>query len=116
MSLLSAVSLFVNSSALRDRLLWHVAHILAATWIVFVHRDLWPLTTFTLEPLDQREGILLWIKIALLTVAAVVVPGFMPRIYVPVDNKVCLLIVMHRNHLKHTIFTLLVGADGETKP
>ncbi|VDC02108.1 unnamed protein product [Peniophora sp. CBMAI 1063] len=53
--------------------------ILAASFAVYCYRDLWPLMTYTLSPADSYEGLTLWIKIALLAVAAVVVPLIMPR-------------------------------------
>ena len=44
--------------------------------------------TFTLRPLDAREGRLLWIKIGLLAVAGIVLPLTSPRQYTPVDPEV----------------------------
>ncbi|KAI8982789.1 multidrug resistance-associated ABC transporter [Trametes punicea] len=65
----------------------HATLVLLVVWGVYFYRDLWPLATFTLRPLDAAEGSLLWAKIALLTLATVIVPLFCPRQYVPVDPK-----------------------------
>ncbi|KAH9945600.1 hypothetical protein B0H21DRAFT_822934 [Amylocystis lapponica] len=61
--------------------------VLALTWGVYVYRDVWPLATYFLTPVDAPEGPLLWAKFSVLTLAAVVVPLFIPRQYVPVDPK-----------------------------
>jgi len=66
----------------------HLAFILFATFAVYTYRDIWPLCTFTLTPADINEGPFLWARIAVLTVAAVIVPLLVPRQYVPVDPKV----------------------------
>lgn len=49
---------------------------------------MWPLATYTEEPVDVSEGILLWIKLAVLFTTAVIIPLFVPRQYIPVDPKV----------------------------
>lgn len=38
--------------------------------------------------MDIPEGLLLWVKLGLLTLVAVVIPLFIPRQYIPVDPKV----------------------------
>ncbi|KAI0918361.1 hypothetical protein AcV5_002367 [Taiwanofungus camphoratus] len=65
----------------------HLALVLFLSWAVYVYRDIWPLATFTLAPVDAAEGGILWAKIGLLTAAAVVVPLCMPRQYIPLDPK-----------------------------
>ncbi|KAI0774725.1 multidrug resistance-associated ABC transporter [Trametes elegans] len=65
----------------------HTVFVLLVAWIVYFYRDVWPLATFTLSPIDADEGAFLWAKLALLTLAAVVVPLFSPRPYVPFDPK-----------------------------
>ncbi|KZT65009.1 P-loop containing nucleoside triphosphate hydrolase protein, partial [Daedalea quercina L-15889] len=65
----------------------HLALVLAFTWAVFIYRDIWPLTTFTLQPADRAEGGLLWAKFAVLTIAGVAVPLLVPRQYTPADPK-----------------------------
>ena len=53
-----------------------------------MYRDVWPLCTFTLTPVDAAEGWLLWSKVALLIVAAVIIPLVMPRLHTPIDAEV----------------------------
>ena len=57
-----------------------------------MYRDLWPLATFTLRPLDEAMGPLLWAEFFVLTIAGVIVPLLVPRQYVPVDIKVSFLL------------------------
>ncbi|KAI0638608.1 multidrug resistance-associated ABC transporter [Trametes polyzona] len=85
-SLLAFVSL-VSSPSLSRLVSNHAAFLLLIIWSVYFYRDVWPLATFTLQPIDAAEGPLLWAKVAVLTVAAVIVPLFSPRPYVPVDPK-----------------------------
>jgi hypothetical protein len=66
----------------------HLIIVLLISWAVFAYRDIWPLCTFTLRPLDIKEGWIIWAKVALLTLAAIVVPVFIPQSYVPVDATV----------------------------
>ncbi|KAF8157940.1 multidrug resistance-associated ABC transporter [Crassisporium funariophilum] len=61
--------------------------VLLSAFGVYVYRDLWPLATFTEQPMDLSEGNVLWIKLAILTVTSVIIPLFIPRPYVPVDPK-----------------------------
>ncbi|EMD36164.1 hypothetical protein CERSUDRAFT_84254 [Gelatoporia subvermispora B] len=63
----------------------HLAIVLVLTWTVYVYRDVWPLATFTLSPLDAREGWLLWLKFTLLSLAGVAIPLVSPRQYIPLD-------------------------------
>ena len=67
----------------------HLVLVLLTTWGVYVYRDVWPLATFTLTPADAAEGWCLWVKVALLTFAAVIVPVVMPAQYTPFDSTVC---------------------------
>ncbi|KAM5539773.1 hypothetical protein V8D89_006586, partial [Ganoderma adspersum] len=53
--------------------------ILLATWAVYAYRDIWPLATYDLTPIDKAEGNVLWAKIGLLTLAAIVLPLISPR-------------------------------------
>lgn len=69
----------------------HLTVILLTVWAVFAYRNLWPFATVSLSPMDAAEGPLLWAKLAVLTVAAVIVPLFIPRPYSPVDPKVTFL-------------------------
>ncbi|KAI8986290.1 P-loop containing nucleoside triphosphate hydrolase protein [Trametes punicea] len=85
-SLLASMSV-ISRTSLSNLASGHNTLVLLVAWGVYFYRDLWPLATFTLSPLDAIEGSLLWVKIALLTLAAVIVPLFCPRQYVPVDPK-----------------------------
>ncbi|OSD04422.1 multidrug resistance-associated ABC transporter [Trametes coccinea BRFM310] len=85
-SLLAFISV-ISRPSLSNLASKHVALVLLATWAVYFYRDLWPLATFTLQPVDAAEGAFLWVKLSLLTLAAVLVPLFCPRPYVPVDPK-----------------------------
>ncbi|KAF9802245.1 hypothetical protein IEO21_09909 [Rhodonia placenta] len=66
----------------------HATLILLCTLAVYLYRDVWPYTTFTQKPLDTSEGVMLWVKIADLIVAALIIPLFTPRIHEPFDAKV----------------------------
>ncbi|OCH85242.1 hypothetical protein OBBRIDRAFT_807663, partial [Obba rivulosa] len=85
-TLLSLISVLAGqrSSTLACR---HLAAVLVATWAVYVYRDVWPLATFTLSPLDASEGWMLWTKFAILSIAGVVIPLTAPRQYIPLDPK-----------------------------
>ena len=67
---------------------------------MFAYRDLWPLATFTLTPLDGAEGPLIWVKVGLLTLIGVIIPLFVPRQYVPFDPKVCSVLCVLRSVLR----------------
>ncbi|CCM05744.1 uncharacterized protein FIBRA_07976 [Fibroporia radiculosa] len=64
----------------------HLNAVLFTAWVVYVYRDVWPLVTFTLTPVDTGEGLILWAKVVTLTFAAVVVPLLVPRRYVPANS------------------------------
>ena len=66
----------------------HLVLILLASCAVYGFRDIWPLTTYTLQPIDTSEGARLWIKIALFALAGIVIPLTVPRQYIPVDPEV----------------------------
>ena len=86
-SLLSVASLFAGPQ-LGTTLTRHVNLILTTAWFVYGYRDIWPLATFTLEPLDSAEGALLWARVALLTIGGVIIPMTIPSRYVPFDPEV----------------------------
>ncbi|KAH7914592.1 hypothetical protein BJ138DRAFT_1143462 [Hygrophoropsis aurantiaca] len=65
----------------------HLDFLLLAVFGVFVYRNLYPLVTFTKQPSDIDEGWLLWVKIAILTLTAVIIPITSPRQYVPFDPR-----------------------------
>ncbi|KAI0373552.1 P-loop containing nucleoside triphosphate hydrolase protein [Pilatotrama ljubarskyi] len=72
---LASVSLPRHSAVLSEHLSW----VLLLTWVVYVYRDVIPLATTTLVPKDADEGVLLWIKLLILTGAAVIIPLLVPH-------------------------------------
>ncbi|KAF9533202.1 hypothetical protein CPB83DRAFT_846042 [Crepidotus variabilis] len=70
---------------------WHITLtrantiVLLSAFCVYTYRDIWPLATYTEHPADAAEGKILYIKIALLGLAGLVIPMCMPRVYFPVD-------------------------------
>ncbi|VDC01970.1 unnamed protein product [Peniophora sp. CBMAI 1063] len=66
----------------------HLVTVLLLAFALYAVRDLWPLVTFTLQPIDGYEGPLLWIQVALLGIAGVLVPLCIPRQYVPVEGEI----------------------------
>ncbi|THU87009.1 P-loop containing nucleoside triphosphate hydrolase protein [Dendrothele bispora CBS 962.96] len=65
----------------------HLEIVLLVPLGIYVYRDIFPLGTYTLEPVDACEGNYLWTKISMLVFIAIVLPLFTPREYVPVDPK-----------------------------
>ncbi|KAL0565845.1 hypothetical protein V5O48_016172 [Marasmius crinis-equi] len=65
----------------------HLNFVLFATFVVYFYRDIYPLATYAEPPEDLHEGWILWARIAVLGVASVLIPLFIPREYVPVDPK-----------------------------
>jgi hypothetical protein len=65
----------------------HINFVLFAAFATYIYRDVWPLATFTEQPLDVI-GPLLYAKMSLLTMTAVLIPLFVPRMYIPVDPEV----------------------------
>ncbi|KAF9078326.1 hypothetical protein BDP27DRAFT_1412327 [Rhodocollybia butyracea] len=61
--------------------LWLIA------FAVVGYRDLYPLATFNLTPLDIEEGWIIWTKISLLFILAAVIPLAIPRKYIPLNPK-----------------------------
>ncbi|KAJ7105184.1 hypothetical protein C8R44DRAFT_858596 [Mycena epipterygia] len=65
----------------------HLNTLLLVTFCVYGYRDLFPLITYDRAPLDLSENHILWAKVIALFIAAVIVPLFIPRQYIPVDPK-----------------------------
>ncbi|QRW00074.1 ABC transporter transmembrane region [Ceratobasidium sp. AG-Ba] len=86
-----ATVLAVLSLVLRRRLRalanFHLVTLLLVGISLYAWRDLMPLATFSLRPLDETGGWLTWGRICILTFAAIVVPLCIPQPYVPVDPK-----------------------------
>ncbi|KAJ6460983.1 P-loop containing nucleoside triphosphate hydrolase protein [Mycena sanguinolenta] len=65
----------------------HLNTALLSTFIVYFYRDIFPLATFALTPMDLWEGQLLWPKVIMLFGVSVIVPIFIPRAYIPSNPK-----------------------------
>ncbi|KAJ6575530.1 hypothetical protein B0H10DRAFT_2168545 [Mycena sp. CBHHK59/15] len=65
----------------------HLNTLMLVTFFVYVYRDIFPLITYDRVPLDLAEGWILWAKSITLFIAAVFIPLFIPRQYIPVDPK-----------------------------
>ncbi|KAJ3543408.1 hypothetical protein NM688_g5857 [Phlebia brevispora] len=86
MLFLAVLNVFASRSVSRAASM-HLTWVSSATFLTYTYRDLWPLMTFTLRPLDEAEGILLWIKIALSSIIAVIIPLLEPYPYVPANPE-----------------------------
>ncbi|KAF9480291.1 multidrug resistance-associated ABC transporter [Pholiota conissans] len=84
-SFLACLSLFPSSW--NQSITRHNNFVLLTTFTLYAYRDVWPLATYSGGPIDAYEGPLLWVKLAILTVVAVIIPLFIPRQYIPVDPK-----------------------------
>jgi hypothetical protein len=87
-AVLSLLSLTVRPSVVSAKtraLKAHLVTILAATWVIYFVRDIYPLATFTVPTQDPLTASL-WVRLGLLTFAAVVAPLFSPRTHVPVSQ------------------------------
>ncbi|KAF8218227.1 hypothetical protein K438DRAFT_1925383 [Mycena galopus ATCC 62051] len=65
----------------------HLNTVLLSTFIVYLYRDVFPLATFTLIPMDLWEGQFLWPKVITLFAVSVIIPVIIPRQYIPLDPK-----------------------------
>lgn len=66
---------------------FHLSMVLLSVFAVYAYRDIWPLLTFTLRPLDEAEGRVLWVKVALAGLAGILAPVLEPYPYTPYDRK-----------------------------
>ena len=87
LSILGLLSLF-GGARVSFRAYAHGSWMLACLWGAYMYRDVWPLATVNLVPADKAEGLLLWAKLALLSVTGVIVPVVIPKKYTPLDPKV----------------------------
>lgn len=67
---------------------FHLSMLLLFVFGVYFIRDIWPLATFTLVPLDRKDGWLTWSRVGVISFAAVLIPLCTPREYIPIDPKV----------------------------
>ena len=79
---------------------------LLVTWAVYVYRNVIPLATNTLSPADAQEGILLWIKLSVLTIAAVIIPSAAPHYGPSLDDEVRVPLLLNLYGLLTTHGTL----------
>ncbi|PIL29356.1 ATP-binding cassette transporter [Ganoderma sinense ZZ0214-1] len=86
LAVLGSLALFARSP-LNSRAYVHASWLLVLLWGVYMYRDVYPLATLDKTPMDSTEGPIFYVKFALLTIAAVLVPVFIPRKYVPVNPK-----------------------------
>ncbi|KAG8908974.1 hypothetical protein FRB99_000077 [Tulasnella sp. 403] len=63
----------------------HLTTLLLLAFGIWAYRDLYPLATFTLKPMDGDGGWLTWVRIGLLGLAGAVIPVFTPYRFIPVD-------------------------------
>lgn len=66
----------------------HLSAVTLTIFAVYAYRDIWPLMTYTLRPLDEAEGAILWVKVALAGLVGIVLPTFEPYPYIPLDLAV----------------------------
>ncbi|KZV67494.1 P-loop containing nucleoside triphosphate hydrolase protein [Peniophora sp. CONT] len=77
----------ITSNKLRTRVAkHHLTLILLAGFAVYAGRDIWPLMTYTLDPVDPASAPL-WVQVSLLTIAGIVIPLIIPRRYILIDPK-----------------------------
>ncbi|KAJ7035141.1 P-loop containing nucleoside triphosphate hydrolase protein [Mycena alexandri] len=91
-ALLAVVSILANVKWSRIAIR-HLNTVLLCTLAVYFYRDIFPLATNTLTPVDLWEGELLWPKIAILFVVSGVIPLITPRQYIPLNAKNPMLVV-----------------------
>ncbi|KAJ6598427.1 P-loop containing nucleoside triphosphate hydrolase protein [Mycena vulgaris] len=84
LSILASVSLCVTPPW-KKTLQRHLCLVLLVVVVTYVYRDIYPLATFTQAPRDLSEGWILWTKLGLIGLAAVILPLVEPRQYMPVD-------------------------------
>lgn len=66
----------------------HLSLVTFGLLALYAYRDIWPLMTFTLEPVDSAEGNILWAKLALVAFVGAVLPLLEPYPYIPYDPTV----------------------------
>ncbi|KAH9059060.1 hypothetical protein EDB87DRAFT_1675205 [Lactarius vividus] len=83
---------------------FHLSSLLLATFSVYAYRNIWPLLTFTLSPVDAWEGPLLWVRIGLLTLASIVIPLLDPQQEINPEQTASLLSMMLYTFLDPIVF------------
>ncbi|KAI9449923.1 hypothetical protein BJY52DRAFT_1192187 [Lactarius psammicola] len=83
---------------------FHLSSLLLVTFSVYAYRNIWPLLTFTLSPVDAWEGALLWVRIGLLGLAAVMIPLLDPQKAINSEQTASLLSMMLYTFLDPIVF------------
>ncbi|KZT60648.1 P-loop containing nucleoside triphosphate hydrolase protein, partial [Calocera cornea HHB12733] len=83
-TLLSILAL-VLKGRFRSSCSFHASWIFFIQFLIFVWRNILPLTTFTGVPADGTLPWLLWTRGSFVTLVGVALPAFMPRLYIPYD-------------------------------
>lgn len=71
----------------------HINTVLLIALVVYTVRDVYPLVTYSKHPIDldlshKASGRLLWTKIILLVLTAVLIPLTSPNVWIPVDTEI----------------------------
>lgn len=72
------------ATPVRKHVIAHLDILLLLGFALYAYRDIWPLLTTYLSPVDLQNPNT-WARLALLFVVAIVIPLIRPRTYVPVD-------------------------------
>jgi len=64
----------------------HLSVLLLVAWGVYTYRDVWPLATYTLQPVDP-DNWTVWASFAVLTAVGVIIPVLTPFEYIPIDPE-----------------------------
>ncbi|KAH9041242.1 hypothetical protein EDB85DRAFT_1921690 [Lactarius pseudohatsudake] len=83
---------------------FHLSSLLLCTFSVYAYRNIWPLLTFTLSPVDAWEGPLLWVRIGLLAFAAIVIPLLDPQQVINPEQTASFLSMMLYTFLDPIVF------------
>jgi hypothetical protein len=77
-----------TSSVWRKSLAGHCVLVLWSEICVYTYRNVWPLATYTKNPLDLAEGWVFWARMGALAFTAIFIPLFVPNVYTPFDPEV----------------------------
>ncbi len=86
---LSVVLSFLRHGTYIQRTISTILHLsLLAVFGVYAYRDLYPLITTSLSPIDTftLPAYLVWSRISLLSIASILLPFFKPNHFIPVDD------------------------------
>ncbi|KIJ45691.1 hypothetical protein M422DRAFT_778885, partial [Sphaerobolus stellatus SS14] len=63
----------------------HLTIIMLLVVSIYTYRDLLPLATYHMVPIDREQGWLLWSRVSISSLVGVIFPLLTPRLYKPVD-------------------------------